>query len=113
MGIKERLSGIFKGKDAASGGTLHAEPASKEEREQMLTELNGGFQHVGQVLQRLDHSLVEAEQAFQALAESQREMPGMVQAQTSLLNAIATQLQHRDEAQASMVQQLEQNRPAS
>ena len=80
MGIKQRLSGIFKGKDADSGDSLQAEPASKEEREQMLTELNGGFQHVGQVLQRLDHSLVEAEQAFQALTESQREMPGMMQA---------------------------------
>ena len=114
MGIKQRISGIFKGKDtdseqgaSATDNLLQAEPATAEEREHMLGELNRGFQHVSHVLGHLDQSLQDAQQSFQALTASQQELPPLLKQQQHLMQGISQHLQQRDQAQAAMVDQLQ------
>lgn len=137
MAFKDRISGMFRmggGKGKAGGHSADPagddrdpprltapEPASEEEREQLLQELSHGFVNVGGAIENLDRNLSAGTRSLETMTATQERLPALLAEQQHLIQEVAEtasasrraleslgeHLQQRDAAQAAIVDRLE------
>ena len=124
MAFKDKLKTLFQRKGNEDESITTPSLASKEEREELMTQLDGNFSHVGQSLDQLNDHLNTTKSFLADIAATQQELPEFLKqhgaiskqlvdssaetqaAQQQLLESLAQHLRERDQNQANLAEHL-------
>ena len=124
MAFKDKLKTLFHRKDQGEETMTTPSLATKEEREELLTQLDGNFSQVGQSLDMLNEHLSATKDFLADIAATHKELPEFLKqhsdiskqliesssstqaAQNQLVTSLTEHLKERDHNQAALTEHL-------